>query len=141
MLRRDLRNVNEPDPPTCRETVNAAHTPFPGGGTDRPVAAVRFVPDRPASGSGRISRTVGHARGIPDKNRRKPRANLLIYTLLKPTFMKNFYCKCRLHLWLACLTAGIGLSACSDGDEGGGIRDTNPTNPSNSNRSILKPGR
>ena len=42
---------------------------------------------------------------------------------------------------LACLTAGIGLSACSDGDEGGGIRDTNPTNPSNSNRSILKPGR
>ena len=33
--------------------------------------------------------------------------------------MKNFYCKCRLHLWLACLTAGIGLSACSDGDEGG----------------------
>lgn len=94
--------------------------PFPGGGTTRPVAAVRFVPDRPASGSGRISRTVGHARGIPDKNRRNQRVNLLIYTLLKPTFMKNFYCKCRLHLWLACLTAGIGLSACSDGDEGGG---------------------
>ena len=40
--------------------------------------------------------------------------------------MKNFYCKCRLHLWLACLTAGIGLSACSDGDEGGGIRDSWP---------------
>ena len=56
---------------------NAAHTPFPGGGTDRPVAAVRFVPDRPASGSGRISRTVGHARGIPDKNRRNQRVNLL----------------------------------------------------------------
>lgn len=27
--------------------------PFPGGGTTRPVAAVCFVPDRPASGSGR----------------------------------------------------------------------------------------
>ena len=51
--------------------------PFPGGGTTRPVAAVRFVPDRPASGSGRISRTVGHARGIPDKNRRNQRINLL----------------------------------------------------------------
>lgn len=51
--------------------------PFPGGGTTRPVAAVRFVPDRPASGSGRISRTVGHARGIPDKNRRNQRVNLL----------------------------------------------------------------
>ena len=53
--------------------------------------------------------------------------------------MKNFYCKCRLHLWLACLTAGIGLSACSDGDEGGGIRDTSPTNPSNSNLLIPIP--
>ena len=69
--------TNEPDLPTCGETVDAAHTPFPGGGTDRPVAAVRFVPDRPASGSGRISRTVGHARGIPDKNRRNQRVNLL----------------------------------------------------------------
>lgn len=23
--------------------------------------------------------------------------------------MKNFYRKCRLHVWLACLTAGLGL--------------------------------
>ena len=33
--------------------------------------------------------------------------------------MKNFYRKCRLHVWLACLTAGLGLLSCSD-DEGGG---------------------
>lgn len=43
--------------------------------------------------------------------------------------MKNFYCKCRLHLWLACLTAGIGLSACSDGDEGGGNSGYQPDKP------------
>lgn len=51
--------------------------PFPGAGRIVPSPAVRFVPDRPASGSGRISRTVGHARGIPDKNRRNQRVNLL----------------------------------------------------------------
>lgn len=115
--------------------------PFPGAGRIVPSPPCVLSPTVPHRVRARISRTVGHARGIPDKNRRNQRVNLLIYTLLKPTFMKNFYCKCRLHLWLACLTAGIGLSACSDGDEGGGIRDTNPTNPSNSNRSILKPGR
>ena len=26
--------------------------------------------------------------------------------------MKNFYRKCRLHVWLACLTAGLGLLSC-----------------------------
>ena len=133
--------TNEPNLPTCGETVNAAHTPLPGRRNDPSRRRGVFCPRPSRIGFGPASPTVGHARGIPDKNRRNQRVNLLIYTLLKPTFMKNFYCKCRLHLWLACLTAGIGLSACSDGDEGGGIRDTNPTNPSNSNRSILKPGR
>ena len=56
--------------------------------------------------------------------------------------MKNFYRTCRLHMWLACLTAGIGLLSCSDGEsEGGGILAIGPTALSNSNRSILKPGR
>ena len=54
--------------------------------------------------------------------------------------MKNFYRKCRLHVWLACLTAGLGLQSCSD-DEGGGIRATGPISPSYSNRSTLKPAR
>ena len=51
--------------------------PFPGGGTTRPVAAVCFVPDHPASAPNRISRTGVHARVIPDKNRRDPHVNLL----------------------------------------------------------------
>lgn len=51
--------------------------PFPGAGRIVPSPPCVFVPDRPASGSGRISRTVGHARGIPDKNRRNQRVNLL----------------------------------------------------------------
>lgn len=50
--------------------------PCPGGGTTRPVAVVCFVPDRPVSDPGRISRTVGHTREIPDKNRRSQRVNL-----------------------------------------------------------------
>ncbi len=50
--------------------------PFPGAGRIVPSPPC-FCPDRPASGSGRISRTVGHARGIPDKNRRNQRVNLL----------------------------------------------------------------
>lgn len=35
--------------------------------------------------------------------------------------MKNFYCNCRLHLWLACLMASFGLPSCSDGEPGGGV--------------------
>ena len=42
--------------------------------------------------------------------------------------MKNFYRKCRLHVWLACLTAGLGLLSCSD-DEGGGNSGYRPDQP------------
>lgn len=44
--------------------------------------------------------------------------------------MKNFYRTCRLHMWLACLTAGIGLLSCSDGEsEGGGNSGYRPDRP------------
>ena len=42
--------------------------------------------------------------------------------------MKTFYRNCRLHVWLACLTAGLGLLSCSD-DEGGGNSGYRPDQP------------
>lgn len=59
------KRMNRIYQPAEKPSMQLIH-PFPGGGTTRP-----------ASGSGRISRTVGHARGIPDKNRRNQRVNLL----------------------------------------------------------------
>lgn len=47
--------------------------PFPGGGTTRPVAAVCFVPDRPASGSGRPCTAAAHRGGLkPPQTTRQP---------------------------------------------------------------------
>ena len=61
MLRRDLRNVNEPDPPTCGETVNAAHTPFPGRRDDPSRRRGVFCPRPSRIGFG----APLHGRGTP----------------------------------------------------------------------------